>query len=449
MTSTRTTAPIADWAYIETLTGDALESALAGLTGIRCEPDKFGHLTAERHVHYVSPDDLHTLAGAAPTAAPLTMCDAVADALAAVRANCPDVTTALVLSAAMGPRDVDPSEYAGPWADRHARRSAAWHVPATGTHAPAVPDVVSESGRIVATRLARALTGAADADVVADVRQALTLALAPVVSALADLLDADDAPAVVRPVARVVAHPAHTAHAVVRVQVGTRDVPWSQCERDATGAPVQGGAVWSGTASVPVFRTVQVTRRVHVRPATVSGTRRAIVSTGGARQRDGLTTCTRAGARTLRRAWLTRTNVRRPGRVTPVLLDSNGYPYDLGYSPVALTLGPVPCPPAARPAPLASPAYVVAATGTTYVRDMTSGQGRHADGARDALRRVPLAAGQTITRERLASPIVGGSWVQGPSRPAVIRRPRKVTRDDTAALAATAALASLRSRLVR
>jgi len=372
-----------DWDHIATLTGAALESALTAVTGIRAEPDAHGAVTGAmrdatgtREIA-VPLETLHAMAGAAPVAAPHTLADAVADGIRAARAACPDITTALVLSAVLGSRDSD-----GRTCD---------DVPARGTHAPIV-DVVSASGRVVATRLARALTGADDTRTVADVRDALAVALAAVGAPVADVLAADDAPADVRTVAHTYA-----------------------------GRVIRRGAV--------------------------------VVSAGGQRDRDGLA---ERPARAMVRTWRQsvrdgqRPGVRAIGRRSPELTDSNGYPYALGYQPVHVLAGPVPCPPAARPVPHLTSGLYRSAVATAMTRGLGSGQGIGADGQRDALRRVSLSHGHTVSPERLAGPAVGGSYVlaasngTGARRAATRKAPERVKAD-----AARDTLAALRARMAR
>lgn len=94
-----------------------------------------------------------------------------------------------------------------------------------------------------------------------------------------------------------------------------------------------------------------------------------------------------------------------------------------------------------------------------YARAMTrgtsSGQGygvdAHGNRSRDALRRVPLDQGFTIPRERLTSPIVGGSWVNGPAPVAKPADPVKVARvaKRERVQRATSSRDALRARLAR
>lgn len=94
-----------------------------------------------------------------------------------------------------------------------------------------------------------------------------------------------------------------------------------------------------------------------------------------------------------------------------------------------------------------------------YARAMTrgtsSGQGygtdEHGNRSRDALRRVPLQQGFTIPRERLLSPLTGGSWVEGPVKPAKPVDAIKVAKIARAAKVAraTSSRDALRARLAR
>lgn len=88
-------------------------------------------------------------------------------------------------------------------------------------------------------------------------------------------------------------------------------------------------------------------------------------------------------------------------------------------------------------------------------RGTTSGQGygtdEHGNRTRDALRRVDLRDGFTFSRERLATPLTGGSWVEGkPSTPARRKAADPVKAARKAEMVrATAARTALLSRLAR
>lgn len=353
------TAPTINWDYLATLdpSSAAYERAMDALTGVRCDPDMFGMTTGDQHSREGRvewPTAPESLPDGPVTPGVRTMRDAVAEALHAVRTDCPDVTTALVLTAAM--------------------------------HA----DVVSASGRIVATRLASVLGLPDDARGAKDARDALALALYPVVDRLASMLDDDD-----RPATRVTV-PDVAAGRVVRSRVLTTD-------------------------------------------------------NGGSRERDGLRTATTSRER---HALKVAQDEARPSmhctRVTAPVLDQNGYPYTLGYQPCERVYGPV------GPAPLAPRAYafpwfgnVAGRIATALTHGTGDGHGTDAYGnrTRDAAGRVSLASGYSVARERLASPIIGGSYVLAAPDGTGARKAR-APRPVAPAVKARGALDALRARMV-
>lgn len=352
-----------DWDALATLEGPALERALARLTGIACESYATRPATGESRTEHgarrevvADADALALLADAqrhTGRADHTTTRGIVADAAHVV----PDVRTALVLSAVM--------------------------------HA----DVVSASGRVVTTRLARHLTGDDDRttrDVVAD---ALTDALLHLADALADATAERDADVVSMP---HVGRPGHVtgARAVIR-DAGT----------DAE--------------LVPAF-TVRATRAERA-----DDERAAAASRPGGHVPGDVRTYA------------------RPGRVRPVLTCPDlGYPYDLGYSPVRTHEGPTL--PYARgtraPAPWRGSASTgmlataLARTGGPLGQGHTLRPGTD-DKVRDALGRVPLATGWTISPERLAAPLT--SERKRPERAAGTRARTSERRERLAALRVT------------
>ena len=153
-----------DWDYVASLTGAALETALADVTGIRCDDARSDGATTERALllddaawHGVgsSASLLHSDAGQTETRSTLAV-------IRETSCTVPDMTTALVLSAVM-----------------HGD-SAPWPITS-----PSV-DVLTRGGRVVLTRLAAHLGGA-------DKRltgQALVAALDHLARGTLDVLDA-------------------------------------------------------------------------------------------------------------------------------------------------------------------------------------------------------------------------------------------------------------------
>jgi hypothetical protein len=166
------TAPTIDWEWVSTLTGDALETELTAITGVRCSSPAYGgqgESGGNRLAFPTSPDDLAWLGDfradlldgrrSGSTTAPHDWHDVMGDAIDAIRAACPSVDVALALTAVM--------------------------------HG----DVVSGPGRVVGTRLARHLIGDDSQASVDAARDGLALALAPMERRIERMLDCDDRPA--------------------------------------------------------------------------------------------------------------------------------------------------------------------------------------------------------------------------------------------------------------
>lgn len=388
--------PTIDWDAALDMTPAQLDRAIDAWTGIVAEPDAYGYVTGEAR----------TASGSREYRADMTHRRTLA--MLDARAVADDATSpmgALAMRAA----------HVLPTISDALLMSAVMHA----------PDVLAASGRVVGTRLAQYLAGAdwdamddAQRDAYArDVRDTLPGVLGDVAEAI--LADGQARPAVVRRVPVVDAAPIGQDVATRRpiYPAGARVLGTTAVVVDAGEDRETLGHADNGAPLFPFM--VPSTRRARRDAARLAYELVDDVPAGDAR------------------------GYARPGRRAAVAMDSNGYPYRLGYEPCQRVYGPTLAGPAGR-------GTVVHAwygnSGAGRLATLATGDlGRGVTvgpfgNVRDALGRVSLASGATVTRERLLSPLTGKRETTGTTARETTRRAPIVTR----AVKGRATLAALR-----